>query len=261
VQKQRKAVYFLSDAHLGSGPNQDLRCRTLIELLGGLRGRATHLYLLGDLFDFWFEYRHAIPRGHFRVLHALADLVDSGTETAYLGGNHDFWCGSYLNREVGLRVHQHPIRVEHQGRRIFLAHGDGLGPGDTGYRMLKAVLRNRVAIGLYRLIHPDIGVPLAHAVSKLSRQHTKDREQILRLLWRHVVAPQYESGDDAVIVGHIHDPTHLRDSRNRDFLIIGDWIKHFTWVRLEDGAFCLERLGSDGSPETIPPGVWPTTTA
>ncbi|MCK4304459.1 MAG: UDP-2,3-diacylglucosamine diphosphatase [Candidatus Eisenbacteria sp.] len=257
MDEQQKAVFFLGDAHLGSGPNQDLRRRTLLAFLAGLKHRATHLYVLGDLFDFWFEYRHAIPKGHFRILHALADLIDAGIETIYLGGNHDFWCGTYLNREVGLHVHQHPIVVRHQGRQIFLAHGDGIGPGDNGYRLLKAVLRHPVAIALYRTIHPDLGIPLAYCVSKTSRKHTKERQIILRNLSRHLVGPRFAAGEDAVLIGHIHDPNHLQDARKRDFLIVGDWIEHFTYARLANGTFTLERFQLSAEAQHLTPTAWP----
>ncbi|MBD3237523.1 MAG: UDP-2,3-diacylglucosamine diphosphatase [Candidatus Eisenbacteria bacterium] len=257
MQKQSPAVYFLSDAHLGSGRTAEARGASLVARLRELRGHATHLYLLGDLFDFWFEYHHAIPKGHFRILRALAELVDAGVPVDYFGGNHDFWCGSYLQREVGLRVHHSPQRVTHQGRSIFLAHGDGLGPGDRGYRILKAILRHPLAIGLYRLLHPDWGIPFAYRVSHISRQHTAGRETILRRLAAYVAAPRYAAGDDAVVIGHVHDPQHLRDGRGRDFLIVGDWLEHFSWVRLADGAFTLERQWEDRI-ETVPAGRWPT---
>lgn len=254
---QPKAVFFVSDAHLGSGPDQDWRERTLVEFLAGLSRRATHLYILGDLFDFWFEYRHAIPKGHFRLLRTLADLIESGTEIVYLGGNHDFWCGTYLGREVGLQVHQRPIVAEHQGRKIFLTHGDGIGPGDIGYRLLKAVLRNRVAISLYRTIHPDLGIPLAYRISKMSRQHTQGRQVLLERMSRYLVTPRFAAGHDAVVSGHIHDPIHLRDKQDRDFLIVGDWIESFTYVRLENGSFALERFRPSAPAERLAPTPWP----
>lgn len=260
MEPQGKAVFFLSDAHLGSGVDSAARSRRLTEFLSSQRGRMSHLYLLGDLFDFWFEYRHTIPKGHFQVLRALADGVAAGVPTVYLGGNHDFWCGTYLSREVGVEVCQHPIRVTHQGRRIFLAHGDGLGPGDTGYRFLKTVLRNPAAIALYRLIHPDLGIPLAQVVSRISRHHTHPRDYILRRLFRHVATPCYAAGDDAVLVGHIHDPLHLRDAAARDFLIVGDWLEHFSWVRLEDGRFTLEYLEGEAI-GTLPSQPWPDAIA
>ncbi len=256
-----KPVYFISDAHLGSGPNLDLRRRTLVDLLSGLKGRASHLYILGDLFDFWFEYRHAIPKGHFQVLAAIADLVVSGMPVAYFGGNHDFWCGSFLREEIGLDVHQQPAVVRHQGRRIFLAHGDGIASGDLGYRLLKGLLRHRLAIALYRMVHPDLGIPFAYLVSKTSRPHALPFDRILRRYLRNVARPRFAEGNDAVVIGHIHTPTHLRDARGNDFLIIGDWLDHFTFVRLEKGSFHLERYDADHGPHTIEPSPWPPAIA
>jgi UDP-2,3-diacylglucosamine hydrolase len=257
VDETRNSVCFISDAHLGSGPDSDERCRTLAEFLASRRNALTHLYILGDLFDFWFEYRYAIPKGGFPILRALAELVGHGVPVDYLGGNHDFWCGSYLEREIGVRVHQHPIRVEHQGRRIYLAHGDGIVPGDTGYRILKAVLRSPLSIGLYRMIHPDLGVPLAHRVSLVSRKHTHERRFYVDRFSRYLAGPRFAEGLDAVIVGHVHDPMHFRDARERDFLIVGDWIEFFTSVTLRDGHFHLEQHQPGSDPQTIPPQPWP----
>jgi UDP-2,3-diacylglucosamine hydrolase len=257
VQAESKPIYWISDAHLGSAPNPLEREARLVRFLNQLRGQTEQLYIVGDLFDFWFEYRHAVPRGGFRALHAIAGLVDSGTHVSYLGGNHDFWCGTYLAREVGLDVRPSPITVEHQGRRIFLAHGDGLGPGDTGYRMLKAVLRNPAAIALYRWLHPDLGIPLAHRVSAVSRVHTKGRDPYLMRMSRHVASPQYAQGHDVVLVGHVHDPMHLRDDAGREFLVIGDWIDAFSFVRLAAGRFSLLRFVPGSEPVPIPATAWP----
>jgi UDP-2,3-diacylglucosamine hydrolase len=258
VEDARKTVCFISDAHLGSGADSDRRCRSLADFLDSRRDGLTHLYVLGDLFDFWFEYRYAIPRGGFQILRALADLVAQGVPIAYLGGNHDFWCGNYLEREIGVAVHQHPIRVEHQGRRLYLAHGDGIVPGDTGYRILKAVLRHPLSIALYRSIHPDLGIPLAHRVSAVSRKHTHERSFYVDRFSRFVAGSRFGEGLDAVIVGHVHDPMHFRDARGRDFLIVGDWIDSFTYVTLREGRFRLERHRPGREPETIPPQPWPT---
>lgn len=263
MNDQPQSVYFISDAHLGSGPDHEMRVRTLVALLRSFHRDAEAVYVLGDLFDFWFEYRHAVPRGHFQVLRALAELVEAGIPITYLGGNHDFWSGSYLSREVGLDVSQHPITREHQRRRLFLAHGDGLGPGDTGYRILKAILRHRIAISLYRTIHPDLGIPLAYRVSKTSRQHTAGREVLLDRMARHVVTPRIRAGDDTVIVGHIHDPIHLTGPGKTEFVIIGDWLENFTYVRLTGGVLYLQRFreseDADGgfATERIAPEPWP----
>ena len=260
MTNQPKATYFLSDAHLGSGPEQDRRIALLLEFLAVLKDRAAHLYILGDLFDFWFEYRHAIPKGHFRVLRALADLIDTGAKVSYFGGNHDFWCGSYLESEVGLEVHQQPLAITLESRRLYLAHGDGVGPGDRGYHFLKALLRNPLAITLYRTIHPDLGIPFAYRVSRISRDHTRGRTATLTYLRRHLAAPRFAAGDDAVVIGHVHDPMHLRDDAGRDFLIIGDWIESFTFVELAGGRLRLKRVLGDGQIAQIDPMAWPAAT-
>ena len=257
VADPSKAVFFISDAHLGSGPDLEQRRSTLVARLADFRPRADHVYILGDLFDFWFEYRHAIPKGHFQVLHALAGLVDAGVPVDFFGGNHDFWCGSYLRQEVGLTVHQEPAVVTHQGRRIFLAHGDGIAGGDHGYRMLKALLRNPWAIALYRGLHPDIGIPLAYRTSGISRAHSLPFNVLLDRYARNLVAPRFARGDDAVVIGHIHSPIHLRDTRGRDFLILGDWIDHYTCIRLEQGIFHLERHAPGQEPARLDPVAWP----
>lgn len=259
VNHKNQNIYFISDAHLGSGPDLERRQLNLLVFLRSLVGKASHLYILGDLFDFWFEYRHAIPKAHFQVLRALADLIDQDCKIAYLGGNHDFWCGSYLAQEVGLEVHHQPITVTHQDRRIFLAHGDGIGPGDTGYRVLKAILRHRLCIALYRTIHPDLGIPFAYKVSKTSREYTASKDVILARLTRHLVQPQFTAGADGIIIGHIHTPMHFNYEGSRDFLIAGDWITNFTYVRLIDGQLSLWRYrpGRDDEPLAADPRSLP----
>ncbi len=258
VVSSRQSVFFVSDAHLGSGADTESRARMLVDLLRGFRERAARVYILGDLFDFWFEYRHAIPKGHFPVLRAIAELVEADIPVHYLGGNHDFWCGSYLTREVGVEAHATPIDEEIQGRRMHMAHGDGLDPADRGYRRLKALLRNRVAIALYRSIHPDIGIPFAHRVSSVSRRHTQSRRFYLERMARHLAIPRFREGRDAIVVGHVHDPMHLRDRWGRDLLVLGDWLENFTYGHLAEGRFTLEKYRAGNAPEILDAQAWPT---
>ena len=244
-------VVFLSDAHLGAPTGPAERAAWLVQFLEGLPRRIGGLLIVGDLFDFWFEYRHAIPKAHFQVCRVLAEITRSGVPVLYFGGNHDFWAGSYLRDEIGLQVTDGPATLEIQGRRIFVAHGDGLGSGDIGYRMLKAILRNKVCIALYRWIHPDIGVPLAYRISTVSRRHTLPREILLAKLLREIARPRLKEEHDAVVIGHVHDPVHLR-SPSGEFLILGDWIDNFTYAVLEDGRFSLRRFHHDREPENLP---------
>lgn len=239
-----KPIVFVSDAHLGAAVGRPDREERLIELVRSLRGSAAALFLVGDLFDFWFEYRHAVPKGTFRIARALADLVDAGVPTVYFGGNHDFWVGSYLQRELGLSVFQEPVVLRLHGRLVYVAHGDGLGPGDHGYKVLKRILRSRWAIAAYRAVHPDLGIPFARRVSGYSRTHTETREVTLGRVLREVARPLLHGEVTAVVMGHVHEAAHYAGD-GRDFVLLGDWLDNMTHARLEGGRFALYQLDGE----------------
>lgn len=248
-------IYFISDAHLGAPAGPPERVSWLIEFLEGLPSTIAGLFIVGDLFDFWFEYRHAIPKGHFRVLHALASITARGVPTIYFGGNHDFWVGSYLRGEIGIQVSDTPLSVSLQGRRVFVAHGDGLGKGDRGYKFLKKVLRNRLMIALYRSIHPDIGIPFAYRFSAISRGHTEPRAILLPKLVRGIAAPRIAEGHEIVVIGHVHEPSHFRLPHG-EFVILGDWITNFTYAVMEGGKISLRRYRpGGGAAEIVEPEI------
>ena len=250
-------IYLISDVHLGAPVGPPERESWLLELLAEVPARASALIVLGDLFDFWFEYRHAIPKGTFRIARAFADALDAGVPVYYLGGNHDFWIADYLKKEIGVTIFDHPIHARLHGRVVHLAHGDGLGPGDTGYKILRVILRNRLAIRAYRSIHPDLGIPFAHLASRLSRDSRDDlREALLPKIVRDVVNARVGGPVSAMVMGHVHEPVHFRDE-NREFLLIGDWIENFTHVRMERGDFQLFRRREDGAQERLPAEPFP----
>jgi len=236
------SVFFVSDAHLGVDPAAQEGARTarLHDFLNSLPGRASSLYIVGDLFDFWFEYRTAIPRRHFPTLAALARLREAGVDIAYLNGNHDFWLGTFFRDTLGIRTVDGGVPVEAQGRRLWLHHGDGLVGGDAGYRALRAVLRSRAGIALYGLLHPDLGIPLAHVVSRWSRHSRGDRPLDGDRLWTRIAEPRFAEGFDTVMVGHFHHAWERREGA-RAFFMLGDWIDSFTYVVLADGRLTLER--------------------
>ncbi|MBU1701858.1 MAG: UDP-2,3-diacylglucosamine diphosphatase [Candidatus Eisenbacteria bacterium] len=254
---------FLSDLHLGVASDVPERVAWLLDLLHQARHRVSEVYLLGDLFDFWFEYHRAIPKGYFHFLRALSALVDEGIPVTYLGGNHDFWVGPYLERELGIEVFDRPVERQIQGRRIFLAHGDGLARGDNLYRVLNKILKNRFCIALYRLLHPDLGIPFAHWVSNISRRHKLVREILLPRLYQDIALPRFEAGYDAVVMGHVHAPAHIRRKDplgEKEYIILGDWIKNFTYMEMEGGRFRLMRWNPQGESRLCAPESPPIKT-
>ncbi len=238
-------AYFISDAHLGQGSLESNRKRErdLLAFFDRVASEGADLYVNGDLFDFWFEYGHAIPKRHVGVLQALGELRRRGIHVTYVGGNHDFWIGNYLARELDVRFSDEALTLTIQGRRIFLAHGDGLGGGDYGYKLLKRVLRNPVARGLFRWIHPDLGIPIASAVSHTSRRHAPRAPQKDEVLVERLGSPWFRQGYDAVVLGHYHRPLHYRGGAG-ELLILGDWIERRTYAKLSDGRFTLLEFGS-----------------
>jgi UDP-2,3-diacylglucosamine hydrolase len=235
-----RPAFFVADAHLGQGPpdsNRE-RERDLLAFFDHVGASGASLYVNGDLFDFWFEYGHAIPKRFVRVLQALGELKRHGTPVTYVGGNHDFWIGDYLQRELDIPFHDEPIPLALQGRKLMLAHGDGLGPGDSGYKLLKSVLRARPSRWLFRWVHPDVGIPLATATSHTSRHHAPRRERSDEELESTLGGPFFAGGCDAVILGHYHRPIH-RSGSGRDFLILGDWVRGRSVAVLEEGRFRL----------------------
>ena len=235
-------IYFISDAHLGEDSPQAERSKEerLIAFLRHIAEDASFLYIVGDLFDFWFEYKHAVPARHHRVLHQLASMVQRGTRAIYVAGNHDFWLGHFLTREIGMEVSGQPLEVEHQGLKLFVAHGDGMAAKDRGYRLLKRILRHPFNIWLYRQIHPDIGLPLARLFSASSRAYTDQRALELVAEYEKAARQKLSQGFDAVILGHSHYPI-LRHFGEKIYLNLGDWITHFTYGVLQDQILALKK--------------------
>jgi UDP-2,3-diacylglucosamine hydrolase len=235
------AVVFLSDAHLGAAPaaSEAARAARLHRFLEQLPGRASELIIVGDLFDFWFEYASVIPRRAFDTLAVLQRLRAAGIAITYLNGNHDFWLGPFLEQHLDLRTHDGALTLERDGRRIWVHHGDGLIGGDHGYKALRAVIRNPLAVRLYQLIHPDLGIPLASRVSHWSRGSREERKFDGDQLWRQIAEPRFREGFDAVLIGHFHQAYERREN-GREFFVLGDWIERFTYVTLEQGRLTME---------------------
>lgn len=199
-----------------------------------------YLVLLGDIFDFYFEYRSVVPNRFLDLFEAIARTSARGVDVHFLGGNHDYWVGGSFARELGVRVHRKEIRIESQGRRLVLAHGDLVMPRDYGYKLLKGVIRNPVVIALARWIHPDVLDAIAGGVAKGSRAlfHIA-QEKRARAVAEHAWGHFFDRGNDAFVMGHVHFPMH-ETREGKEFLIVGDWIEHFTFVRLTNGRLRIE---------------------
>ena len=234
-------TYFVSDVHLGlAGRETEKRKEDrLLNFLRGIFPSADVLFIVGDLFDFWFEYKTVIPKGFHRTLAALQEFTDAGKAVHYLAGNHDFWMDDFFEHELGIQVHLDPFEATVQGKRVYLHHGDGLADNDLGYRLIKPVLRNRFNIWLYRWLHPDIGVRLARGSSRTSREYTSNKhygeeEGMIREATRKI-----REGVDIVVMGHRHKPRFQQISHGV-YLNLGDWISYNTYAVLRDGTIELK---------------------
>jgi UDP-2,3-diacylglucosamine hydrolase len=238
ISDDRDIIYFVSDIHLGAttGPREVEKRDRLQALLDLVEKDGASLYCLGDLFDFWFEYKHAMPSVAFRELSRLDTLARNRTPVSFLGGNHDFWIESFLERETSIRVIPDGTVLQAQGRSAWLTHGDGLGSGDTGYKILKKVTRNAAAIRMFRLLHPDAGIGLALSTSHSSRKVHRDFVVDTDRMFREVVSPRLASGADAVLMGHHHLPFHQQET-GREWMILGNWFQDYTCARLQGGTF------------------------
>jgi len=235
-------VYFFSDAHLGAAAPQEEKTKqeALLAFLDQVKQEANYLYILGDLFEFWFEYRNVMPREHFDVLIKLKELVQHEVKITYIAGNHDFWLGDFLPEQIGIKVKKEPISVEHHGKRILVVHGDGLCSKDRGYRILKRIFRNKTNIWLYRQLPPDLGIPLAKKIAGLSRSHTSKKECQLDD-YISFAKDKIDQGYHAVVMGHTHYPL-MRNLGRGIFLNVGDWVENFTYGKLKESRFYLEKF-------------------
>jgi UDP-2,3-diacylglucosamine hydrolase len=220
-----------------------LKKENLAKLFGRIKADRAGLYLLGDLFDFWFEYRTVVQKEHLEVIAMLKDLHDAGIRITFLAGNHDFWAGRFFTGDLGIRVVKGPLELALDGRRFFLAHGDGLERGDRGYKyLLKPMLRNPVSIWLYSLLHPDLAIGFALWFSNVSRNHLTRDKYLDGNPLLEVARSRFRDGFDHVILGHCHRPELTRDGGGT-YLNLGDFFSHFTYGVYRGGVLSLERMG------------------
>ena len=225
---------MVSDAHLGAVPGA--RAADLADWLRYVRERASHVVLNGDIFDFWFEYRSAIPRGHVRVLGAIAEVVDAGVPVTFLGGNHDWWGGPCLAEEIGVSFHRAPVRTSLAGRNAYIAHGDGLGRGDYGYWVASGILRSRVFRRVFRWLHPDLGGRLATFLSRTERHERRpgegNRQRAKALEALAVRKLERDETLDIVLFGHTHVAAVV-EVAGRYYVNAGTWMRERSYAVVE----------------------------
>ncbi|MCX6278403.1 MAG: UDP-2,3-diacylglucosamine diphosphatase [Bacteroidetes bacterium] len=250
----RAKIYFASDFHLGI-PDHDsslIREKKLVAWLEMARQDASEIFLMGDLFDFWFEYHTAIPRGYARLFGKLAEITDSGIPVHLFRGNHDMWAFDYLSQELNIQLHRDPEFKTFNGKNFYLAHGDGLGPGDNGYKFIKKVFANRFNQWLFRLFHPDFGIKMALFWSRKSRsvatvKEKKEEDCTLRLIEARITVYSRELLSshpelDYMIYGHYHQPFEIKLNAKTTQVVLGDWLTHFTYAVFDGETLILKKF-------------------
>ncbi len=239
---ENKKIYFASDFHLGV-PNAEKsleREKHIVRWLDTIKADASELYLLGDVFDFWFEYGTVVPKGYVRLLGKLAELSDSGVKIHWFTGNHDMWIFGYLPKEIGVTIYRKPVTREINGKKFYLGHGDGLGPGDRGYKFIKKVFASKVCQWLFARIHPNLGVRIANYFSRKSRiatgnsdeKYNGDENEWLVIHCKEVLKKEKF---DYFIFGHRHLPLDIDLGNNSRYINLGEWV-NFSSYAVFDGS-------------------------
>ena len=231
-----KKIYFASDLHLGV-PNYEKsleREKLFVKWLEEARQDAAEIFIVGDLFDFWFEYKKAVPRGFVRVLGKIAEITDSGIPIHMFTGNHDMWIFDYLPKETGVQLYRKPISRTWNATKFFIGHGDGLGPGDHGYKFIKKVFSNKFLQWSFARLHPNFGIGLADYFSRSSRAKTGDSDakflgedqEWLAIFAKEILKKEHF---DYFVFGHRHLPIDLDLNKNSRYINLGDWFQYYTY--------------------------------
>ena len=231
-----KKIYFASDNHLGA-PNREASAKRELKFVAWLeeaKKDAAAIFLLGDLFDFWFEYRSVVPKGFIRTLGKLAEITDAGIPVYYFVGNHDLWMDGYFEEELNIPVYHEPKTFEFNNKKFLIGHGDGLGPGDLGYKRMKKVFTNPVAKWFFRWLHPDLGVRLAQYLSVKNKLISGDDDVTFlgednEWLVQYSKRKLEEEHRDYFVFGHRHLPMEIDLGQGAKYINLGDWIGYYTY--------------------------------
>lgn len=245
--KSGKKVYFISDIHLGAQALTDNREREklFVQWMDEIKHDAARLFLMGDIFDFWYEYHKVVPRGFTRALGKIAELSDRGVEIHFFTGNHDVWVFDYLPGELNLILHRKEYKVEMMGKKFFLAHGDGLDATDKAYKLLKKVFTNKTLQWMFSRLHPNFAFALAHKWSKNSRltkgitgEHFKKEKEGLYIFSEDVLKKEFF---DFFIFGHRHLMVDMPLKEKSRFILLGEWISLFSYGVFDGRTFELKQ--------------------
>ena len=241
-----KKIYFASDNHLGAPTPEESapRERIFVQWLDHIKEDVGVLFLLGDLFDFWFEYKTVVPKGFVRVLGKLAELTDAGIPIHFFVGNHDMWMLDYLEKEIGITVYYSPQEFTFNGKSFFIGHGDGLGPYDMGYKRMKKIFKNPFFQWCFRWLHPDWGMRLGHYLSVKNKLISGEEDAIFlgeenEWLAQYAKKKQQEKARDYYVFGHRHIPLDIPIDQAR-YINLGDWISHYTYAVFDGKALELK---------------------
>jgi UDP-2,3-diacylglucosamine hydrolase len=233
-----KRYLFISDQHLGLQTKEieDKKEKLLVKFLEFAEDNCDELFLVGDLFDYWFEYKRVYQKGFFRTLTALKDVAEKGIKIHYFIGNHDFLHRDFFTKEFGAIMYEGSLDVLLNGKRFYIAHGDGLVKNDIGYKILKVILRNKFIQKMYSLLHPDIGIAIASKTSKTSREYTKKKDygEIDGML--DVAKIKIDEGFEYVIFGHSHEKAFTKYN-NGVYINLGSWIDNPCYGKFNSNGF------------------------
>ncbi len=244
-------IFFASDFHFGVPDHRTSREREdrVVRWLEQIRHEASEIYLIGDIFDFWFEYGAVIPKGFIRFQGKIAELVDSGIKIFFFKGNHDMWMFDYLPKEIGIQLYREPIVREYNSKKFFIGHGDGLGPGDKGYKFLKKVFANKFCQWCFARLHPNFSFWLANTSSKKSRLHTSvddekylgDDKEWLAIFCRETLEKEHF---DYFVFGHRHYPIDIIVGENSKYINLGEWMNYHTYAEFDGEKLELKKFES-----------------
>lgn len=245
---ENKKVYFASDQHLGA-PTQEAsfpREKKFVAWLDEVKKDAAAIFLVGDLFDFWFEYETVIPKGFVRVLGKLAEITDAGIPIYFFVGNHDLWMNGYFEKELNIPVYYKPQVFLIDNKKVFVGHGDGLGPDDLGYKRMKKVFTFPLFKWMYKWLHPDLGVKLGQFMSVKNKLISGDedakylgdeKEWLVQYCQQKLTENHY----DYFVFGHRHLPLEISLNKNSTYINLGDWIQYFTYAEFTKDSFTLKK--------------------